>query len=119
LISKKETKMANMSSTTAAIESIAQHLARACEAARGLDAMMSQDLQSLLRIAGCEADRVRKAGRKAARSKAQKAMQTKKQPAQKKQVVQKRVRAAAVAKGALHNQGRGRRRAATMNGIAH
>jgi len=103
-----------MSPTTAAIESIAQHLAHACEAARGLDAMISEDLQSLLRIAGCEADRVRKASRKAGRAKAQKAA-----VAAVKKSTAKRVRTSAVAKSALQNQPRGRRKNAFANGVAH
>jgi hypothetical protein len=106
--------MANMSPTTAAIESIAKNIAQACEAARGLDGMMSQDLQSLLRIAGGECDRVRKASRKAARMRASKAA-----PAAAKKPAAKRVRAAAAAKSAMQGQARGRRKAAYANGIAH
>jgi hypothetical protein len=101
--------MANMSPTTAAIFSIAQHLAHAAEAARGLDMRISEDLRSLLRISGCEAERVRKASRKLSASK-KPASKSAKQPA-------KRIRAA-VAK-AMPQQGRGRRRAAVANGMAH
>jgi hypothetical protein len=102
--------MANMSPTTAAIASIAQHLAQACEAARGLDAMASQDLRSLLRIAGCEAERVRKSSRKAAASK-KPAVKAAKQPAKRGRAV--------MAKATMQQQGKGRRRATTVNGMAH
>jgi hypothetical protein len=101
--------MANMSPTTAAIVSISQHLAHAAEAARGLDMKVSEDLRSLLRIAGCEAERVRKSSRKLSASK-KAASKAAKQPA-------KRVRAG-VAK-VMPQQGRGRRRAAIANGMAH
>jgi hypothetical protein len=106
--------MPNMSPTTAAIESIAKNLAQACEAARGLNAVMSQDLQSLLRIAGCEAERVRKASRKATRAKASKSM-----IAAAKKPAAKRLRRAVVAKSAMQAQPRGRRKAAFVNGAAH
>jgi len=58
--------MSKRSPVTQAIDSIAQCLATAAEAARGLDLAMSQDLRSMLHICACEAGRVRKASRKAA-----------------------------------------------------
>ena len=58
--------MANLSPTTVAINTIAHHLASAMDATVGLDAALSGDLRALLRIAVDEADRVRKANRKAA-----------------------------------------------------
>jgi hypothetical protein len=58
--------MANLSPTTVAINTIAQCLANAASAARELDSSISDDLRSLLRVALSEADRVRKASRKAA-----------------------------------------------------
>jgi hypothetical protein len=61
--------MANISPVTYAIDSIAQCLVTASEAARRLDSAVSNDLRSLLHIAGCEAERVRKAARKAGASK--------------------------------------------------
>jgi hypothetical protein len=67
--STKATKMANISPATQAIDSITQCLAAACEAARRLDTKVSGDLRSLLHIAGGEAERVRKAARKARMSK--------------------------------------------------
>jgi hypothetical protein len=61
--------MANISPATYAIDSIAQCLATACDAARRLDMTVSSDLRSLLHIAGCEVERVRKAARKSRASK--------------------------------------------------
>jgi hypothetical protein len=58
--------MANQSPSTAAINSIAQCVANAAEAARSLDAAVSQDIRSLLHLAACEAERVRKMSRKTA-----------------------------------------------------
>jgi len=101
--------MANVSPTTAAIDMIAQHLAHAAEAACALDAMAAQDLRSLLRIAGCEAERVRKASRKAAASK---------KPAAKAEKHASKREAAVIAKAAPQ-QTKGRRKAASANGAAH
>jgi hypothetical protein len=106
---RKQRKMANISPATAAIASIAQHLAHAAEAARGLDMVVSEDLRSLLRITGCEAERVRKARRKSSASK-KLVSRAARQPS-------KRVRAA-VAK-AVPQQGRGRRKGAAVNGAAY
>ena len=61
--------MASLSPTTLAIDSIAHCLATASEAVRRLDGSVSNDLRSLLHIAGCEAERVRKAARKAGAAK--------------------------------------------------
>ncbi len=56
--------MANLSPSP--IDSIAQCLAKAAEAAQGLDSPASEDLRALLRIAACEAGRLGKAKRKPA-----------------------------------------------------
>jgi hypothetical protein len=100
--------MANMSPTTQAVNTIAQCLANAAEAARGLNLSASQDLRSLLHIAACEAERVRKAIRK---------------PAAKKPLakVAKQVRAkgAGVAQVQMSVQPKSRRKSATVNGAAH
>jgi hypothetical protein len=57
--------MANLSPSTAAINTIAHSLANALDASSGLDTTVSDDLRALLRIAVGEVDRVRKANRKA------------------------------------------------------
>jgi hypothetical protein len=57
--------MANLSPSTAAINTIAHCLANALDASAGLDTTVSDDLRALLRIAVGEVDRVRKANRKA------------------------------------------------------
>ena len=100
--------MANISPVTYAIDSIAQCLVTASEAARRLDAAVSGDLRSLLHIAGCEAERVRKAARKAGAPR-NSASKSAKSPA-------KRTRTA-VAKLAPR-QAKGRRKAAIANGAA-
>jgi hypothetical protein len=64
--SEKVPEMPNASPVTLAAESIAQCLLSASEAARRLDPAASQDLRSLLHIAICETERVRKAMRKTA-----------------------------------------------------
>ena len=66
---RKYRKMPNASPVTLATESIAQCLLSASEAARRLDLNASQDLRSLLHIAICETERVRKAMRKTAAAK--------------------------------------------------
>ncbi|MGO9547685.1 MAG: hypothetical protein ACLPPF_23205 [Rhodomicrobium sp.] len=58
--------MPNSSPAVYAIDSIAQCLATAAEAVCVLDVVASRDLRSLLQIAACEVERVRKATRKAA-----------------------------------------------------
>jgi hypothetical protein len=58
--------MGKLSPSTIAINTIAQSLANSASAARDLDAGISEDLRSLLHLAVCEIDRVRKAQRKAA-----------------------------------------------------
>lgn len=58
--------MSTLSPTTVAINTIAHCLANAMNASAGLDAAISEDLRALLRLAAGEADRVRKASRKAA-----------------------------------------------------
>ena len=57
--------MANLSPSTAAINTIARCLANALDASVGLDTTVSDDLRALLRIAVGEVDRVRRANRKA------------------------------------------------------
>jgi|SRR5208337_284830 len=105
---RKQQKMANPSPSTLAIDSIAQCLANAAEAARGLNCAASQDLCSLLQIAACEAERVRKAIRKAAPKKAA-------AKADKKSTKRQRVSETKVAP----QQARSRRKvAATANGVA-
>jgi hypothetical protein len=99
--------MANISPANQAIDSIAQCLANASEAARRLDNAISNDLRSLLRIAGCEAERVRKTARKHSASK-KPAPKSAKGPAKRER--------AEVAKMAPQ-QTKGRRRAAA-NGVA-
>ena len=89
------------------MDSISQCLAAAAEAARRLDTSKSEDLRSLLRIAGSETDRVRKASRRRA---AKKPVATKsaKKPA-------KRVPVAAM-KATSRTKGR---RRVTVNGATH
>ncbi len=58
--------MPNLSPSTIAINTIAHNLANAATAACDLDPAITQDLRSLLHLAACEVDRVRKASRKAA-----------------------------------------------------
>src|SRR3974390_3208798 len=101
--------MANLSLATHAIDSIAQCLATASAAARRLDSAVSNDLRSLLHIAGCEAERVRKAARKASAPKKPAAKSAKSQP--------KRTRGT-MAKMAPQ-QGKSRRRAAANGAAAH
>jgi hypothetical protein len=102
--------MANLSPSTVAINSIAQCVANAAEAARSLDAAVSQDIRSLLHLAACEAERVRKMNRKAAA-----AAKLAPKQAEKKA---KAVRPQNVAVKVVPQQ-RSRRKAATLNGAAH
>ncbi len=102
--------MANLSPVTQAIESIAQCLANAATAARAIDVAASQDLRSLLHIAGREAERVRRATRKARIVKKLAVKAPAKSPA-------KRVRAAVMK--VAPQQTKSRRKAASPNGIAH
>jgi hypothetical protein len=99
--------MANISPAAYAIDSIAQCLATACEAARRLDSSVSNDLRSLLHIAGCEAERVRKAARKARASK-KPASKSGKSPAKRERTVMAKM---------APRQVKGRRRA-SANGAA-
>jgi hypothetical protein len=101
--------MANLSPTTLAIDSIAQCIATASAAVRRLDGAVSNDLRSLLHITGCEAERVRKAARKARASK-KPASKSAKSPV-------KRVRTA-MAKLAPQ-QAKSRRKAAANGAAAH
>jgi hypothetical protein len=101
-------KMANISPVTQALNSIAQCLAAASEAARKLDLAQSQHLRSLLQIAGCEAERVRKASRKASKKSVAKIVKSSAKSSS------KTIRAA---KPALQ-QAKGRRKAAMANGAA-
>jgi hypothetical protein len=105
----KAKKMASMSNST--IESIVQHLTKAAEAAKGLDAR-SQNLCFALNIACSEAGRVAKAMRKAPAAK--KTEKAAKKP-------EKSARAATPAKQSkTPSQSQGRRKAATLNGaVAH
>jgi hypothetical protein len=98
--------MANISPANQAVDSIVQCLANASEAARRLDNAVSNDLRSLLRLAGCEAERVRKAARKQSASK-KPASKSAKSPVKRERAV--------VAK--MAPQTKGRRRAAA-NGVA-
>jgi hypothetical protein len=100
--------MANISPATQAIDSIAQCLANASEAVRRLDSAVSNDLRSLLRLAGGEAERVRKAARKASPSKKPTASKSAKSPAKR----------APIAKVAPQ-QGKSRRRAVANGAAAH
>src|SRR5262249_28804273 len=109
LFSTKATKMANISPTTYAIDSIAQCLAAADEAARRLDSTVSHDLRSLLHIAGCEAERVRKAARKA-RSSKKPASKSAKSPTKRARTVMTKM---------APKQVKGRRRAAANGAAAH
>ena len=103
----KAKKMASMSNSP--IDSIVQHLAKAAEAAKGLDAR-SQNLCFALNIACGEAGRVAKAMHKA--SAAQKTEKTAKKP-------EKSARAATPAKQSKTTS-QSRRKAATHNGaVAH
>jgi hypothetical protein len=98
------------------IDSIRSCLANAVEVARSLDARLAADLQCLLRMAACEADRIRKAAKKpAAKTSAKGAAKgsattasaaASKKPA--KRAAKAQVKVAPVAKT--------RRRAATLNG---
>jgi len=99
--------MPNPSSTTLAINSIAQCLATASAAARQLDSAAATDLRSLLHIAGCEAERVRKVARKAS---------TPKKPASKSAKSPAKRERAPMARTAPQ-QARGRRKSAA-NGVA-
>ncbi len=63
---ERNKKMSKLSPSTVAINTIAHCLANASNAVSELDASLSQDLRSLLHLAACEVDRVRKANRKAA-----------------------------------------------------
>jgi hypothetical protein len=101
--------MANISPVTYAIDSIAQCLVSASEAARRLDITVSSDLRSLLHIAGCETERVRKAARKARASK---------KPASKSAKSPGRRPRAAIAKMAPQ-QAKSRRRANANGAAAH
>jgi hypothetical protein len=58
--------MSKLSPSTVAINTIAHNLANALNAVSELDRTISEDLRSLLHLASCEVDRVRKANRKAA-----------------------------------------------------
>ncbi len=101
--------MANLSPATLAINSIAQCLAAAAEAARGLDLAASQDLRSMLHIAACEAERVRKAARKASAPKKPAAKASKKSTKAER----------AMAPAAAPKQAKSRRKAAVaVNGAA-
>jgi hypothetical protein len=103
--------MPNLSPATIAINTIAHSLANAVSAASEFDAAVSQDLRSLLHLAACEVDRVRKANRKAAS--AAKRAGGKSQKSEKK-ATPKRARAVEAPVAA---KPRGRRKASTVNGV--
>ena len=109
---KKATNMANASSSAAALNSIAQSLAAAAEAARGLDLALAQELRFLLHIAAGEAGRIRKASRKAAAP-----AKAGKKPAKKS--AKKSTKAKIVAETAAPRQSKSGRKAAMVNGAAH
>ena len=108
--------MANMSHSP--IESIVLHLAKAAEAAKGLDAR-SQNLCFALNIACSEAGRVSKAMRKAPA--AQKPAKAENKPEKSAKKPEKSARASAPAKQSKsQSQSQSRRKAATLNGaVAH
>src|SRR3974390_716929 len=68
-IFKESNKMANISPSSNALDSITECLAAAAAAARGLDFEAAQDLRSLLHVASREASRARKSVRKEATAK--------------------------------------------------
>ncbi|MGO9484604.1 MAG: hypothetical protein ACLPX9_08480 [Rhodomicrobium sp.] len=91
------------------IESIVQCLAKAVEAARGLDASRSQNLCFALNIANSEAGRVARTMRKA---------QASKKPAKAANKPEKAIRTTAPAK--QQSKSPSRRRPASLNGaVAH
>jgi hypothetical protein len=104
--------MSNLSPATIAINTIAHSLANAVSAASELEAVLSQDLRSLLHLASCEVDRVRKANRKAAS--AAKRAGGKPEKSEKKATSTKRARATETPVAA---KSRGRRKATTVNGV--
>ena len=100
--------MARTSPSTLALDSISQCLTAAAEAARKLDTSASEDLRSLLRIAGSETDRVRKASRR----------RTAKKPAAIAKSAKKPVKRVPVAAMKTASRTKGRRRV-TVNGATH
>jgi hypothetical protein len=90
--------MSNSLSSSLAIDSIRNYLASAAEAARCLNMPASADLQSLLRLAASEAERVRKAVKKPAK-KAAAAANGAKKPAQAKRVPKTQSKSPSVANG--------------------
>jgi hypothetical protein len=105
--------MANVSSSIAAIDTVAKCLSAAAEAARGLDHAKSRDLCSLLTVTASEAERVRKATRKTS---APRKMAVKAPKAAKPE--KKIVKQASMANMAVKPRGR-KKAAAPANGIAH
>ena len=97
--------MANVSPSP--IDSITQCLAKAAEAAHGLDAAASEDLRALLRIAACEAGRLRKTKAKPAAA-AKPAAKPAKKP----------VKARPIEANASSKQPKSSRKAGPANGIA-
>jgi hypothetical protein len=103
--------MSNLSPSTVAINTIAHCLANAAAAACELDAALAQDLRSLLHLASCEVDRVRKANRKAAA--AAKRAGGKPDKSEKKATA-KRARATETP---VEAKPKARRKASTINGV--
>ncbi len=100
--------MANLSpNQTNAIQSVAQHLEAAAQAASGLDSSASHDLLALLRVASGEAGRLRKEIVKTASKKS--APTLAKKPSKSESIAA--IKTAAPSKG--------RRKSAAANGAAH
>jgi len=104
--------MANLSPSTVAINTVAHCIANALDASAGLDAVISEDLRALLRIAATEVDRVRKTNRKASLATKRSADQSGKKSKTKRAPVEETVAQLKPAKA----KGRGRK-AQTANGI--
>ncbi len=95
------------------IESIRNCLSSAAQAARELDAKVAADLQCLLRMASCEADRIRKTAKKPAAKRAAKASPA--ATASKKPAAKRSAKAAVKAMPVV----KARRKSATLNGVAY
>jgi hypothetical protein len=103
--------MSNLSPSTVAINTIAHCLANAANAVSELDASLSQDLRSLLHLAVCEVDRVRKANRKASaavKRASGKPVKSEKKPAAKR---------ARATETSVQAKPKSRRKSATINGV--
>jgi hypothetical protein len=114
---KKNTMMQNSQSSQANIEAIKNCLSSAAQAACELDGKMAADLQCLLRMASCEADRIRKAAKKPAAKRAAKAAPA--ASASKKPATKRAAKASAKVMPAVKGAAKSRRKSATLNGAAH